>query len=63
MRIAIHKLRRVIATVLLPDEQAALELWAGNETFEEIARTLGLADPAAAERLVRSALERLGCLR
>lgn len=63
IRIAIHKLRRVIAVVLSAEQQGALELWAANESFEDIARTLGLADPIEARRLVRSALERLGCLR
>ncbi|MBS1118317.1 MAG: hypothetical protein H6Q90_545 [Deltaproteobacteria bacterium] len=44
----------------IPDEQRrALELWAQSETFEDIARVLGLATGQHAERMVRAAIERL----
>ena len=48
------------AAGLIPDEQRrALELWAQSESFEDIARTLGLPSARDAERTVRSVLERL----
>jgi len=48
------------AAGVIPDEQRrALELWAQSETFEDIARALGLANAAAAERVVRAVIERL----
>jgi DNA-directed RNA polymerase specialized sigma24 family protein len=40
-------------------QQRALELWVEGEGPSEIARALGLAEPAAAERILRAALERL----
>lgn len=44
----------------IPDEQRrALELWAQSESFDDIARALGLASAAEAERTVRAAIERL----
>ena len=44
----------------LPDQQQqALVLWTQGAHPAEIARALGLAEPAAAERVVRAALERL----
>jgi DNA-directed RNA polymerase specialized sigma24 family protein len=44
----------------IPDEQRrALELWAQSESFEDIARVLGLATGQQAERMVRAAIERL----
>lgn len=47
------------AGVIPPDQRRALELWAQSESFEDIARTLGLANAAAAERVVRAVIERL----
>lgn len=44
----------------IPDDQRrALELWARSESFADISRTLGLAGPGDAERMVRAAVERL----
>lgn len=44
----------------IPDVQRrALELWVQSETYDEIARVLGLEDGLAAERMVRAAIERL----
>jgi DNA-directed RNA polymerase specialized sigma24 family protein len=44
----------------LPEAQRrALELWVQSEPFAEIARELGMAGAADAERAVRAALERL----
>ena len=44
----------------IPDVQRhALELWVQSETYEEIAKVLELEDAAAAERMVRAAIERL----
>lgn len=44
----------------IPDAQRqALELWVQSETYEEIARVLELESAAAAERMVRAAIERL----
>ena len=40
-------------------QQQALALWTQGENVADIARALGLAEPAAAERMVRAALERL----
>jgi DNA-directed RNA polymerase specialized sigma24 family protein len=48
------------AAGVIPDEQRrALELWAQSESFEDIARELGLASAREAERTVRAVLERL----
>jgi DNA-directed RNA polymerase specialized sigma24 family protein len=41
------------------DQLAALELWIVQHDYPEIAEELGLGDAAAAQRLVRAALERL----
>lgn len=50
----------VYAAGVIPDEQRrALELWAQSESFEDIARTLGLPSAREAERTVRAVLERL----
>lgn len=44
----------------IPDEQRqALELWAQSESFDDIAKALGLANAHAAERIVRAVIERL----
>lgn len=44
----------------IPDEQRrALELWAQSESFDDIAKALGLASAHEAERTVRAAIERL----
>lgn len=44
----------------IPDDQRrALELWAQSESFDDIARTLGLSTGRDAERMVRAAIERL----
>lgn len=40
-------------------QRRALELWVQSEGYPEIARALGLADAAEAERTVRAAIERL----
>lgn len=47
------------AGVIPPEQRRALELWAQSETFEDIAKALGLANAAAAERVVRAVIERL----
>jgi DNA-directed RNA polymerase specialized sigma24 family protein len=48
------------AAGVIPDEQRrALELWAQGESFDDIARALGLASAPAAERVVRAVIERL----
>jgi DNA-directed RNA polymerase specialized sigma24 family protein len=44
----------------IPDDQLrAITLWSQSESFEEIAKALGLANPNTAEKMVRAALERL----
>jgi DNA-directed RNA polymerase specialized sigma24 family protein len=44
----------------IPDDQRrAVELWAQDESFDDIAKTLGLKTGRDAERMVRAALERL----
>jgi DNA-directed RNA polymerase specialized sigma24 family protein len=48
------------ATGAIPDDQRrALELWAYDESFADIARAIGLTDEREAERVVRAAIERL----
>jgi hypothetical protein len=54
-----RELLRHAAEVVPPEQLQALELWTQSETFSDIARTLELADAAAAERMVRAAIERL----
>ena len=50
----------VYAAGVIPEEQRrALELWAQSESFEDIARTLGMPSAREAERTVRAVLERL----
>ena len=53
------ELLRYAAGTIPTDQLRALELWAGSETFPDIAAALGLASAAEAERLVRAAIERL----
>jgi DNA-directed RNA polymerase specialized sigma24 family protein len=40
-------------------QRQAVELWSQGASSAEIARALGLSEPAAAERMLRAALERL----
>ncbi len=48
------------AAGVIPDEQRrALELWAQSESFEDIAKSLGLGSAHDAERIVRAVIERL----
>ncbi len=48
------------AAGVIPDQQRrALELWAQSESFDDIAKALGLANASAAERVVRAVIERL----
>jgi hypothetical protein len=54
-----RELLRHAASVVPPEQLKALELWTQSEPFGDIARVLGLADAAAAERTVRAAIERL----
>ncbi len=55
-----HELLEYARSGALPeDQQRAIELWSQSESFEDIAKTLGLKSSQAAERMVRAALERL----
>lgn len=55
-----HELLAYARSGALPDDQCkAIELWSQSESFEDIARALGLKNSQAAERLVRAALERV----
>jgi DNA-directed RNA polymerase specialized sigma24 family protein len=54
-----HELLQFAAGAIPEDQRRALELWAQSESFDEIARTLGLASAHDAERIVRAAIERL----
>jgi DNA-directed RNA polymerase specialized sigma24 family protein len=47
------------AGVIPNDQRRALELWAQSESFDDIARVLGLSSAREAERTVRAVLERL----
>ncbi|MBL0216823.1 MAG: sigma-70 family RNA polymerase sigma factor [Myxococcales bacterium] len=47
------------AGVIPPEQHRALELWAQSESFDDIARALGLPSATAAERVVRAVIERL----
>jgi DNA-directed RNA polymerase specialized sigma24 family protein len=40
-------------------QRKALEMWVQSETYQDIARAIGAATPAEAERTVRAAIERL----
>lgn len=54
-----RELLRYAAGAIPDDQRRALELWTHSESFDDIARALGLAKPADAERMVRAAIERL----
>jgi len=54
-----QELLRFAAAECPDDQRRALELWAQSETFDDIARAIGLASAAEAERTVRAAIERL----
>ncbi|MEO8698423.1 MAG: hypothetical protein ABI867_00230 [Kofleriaceae bacterium] len=54
-----RELLRYAAGAIPDDQRRALELWASSESFEDIARTLGLRTGGEAERMVRAAIERL----
>lgn len=54
-----HELLAYAAGVIPEEHRRALELWTQSETFPEIAKALGMASAADAERAVRAALERL----
>jgi DNA-directed RNA polymerase specialized sigma24 family protein len=54
-----HELIAYARTALPDDQRQAVELWAQSESFDDIARTLGLKNGQAAERMVRAAIERL----
>lgn len=44
----------------IPEQQfRAIQLWTESESFDDIAKTLGLESPQAAEKMVRAALERV----
>jgi DNA-directed RNA polymerase specialized sigma24 family protein len=46
-------------TQLRPEQREALHAWLAGLSFSDIAERLGLEEPTAAERMVRSALKRL----
>ena len=54
-----QQLLRYAAGAIPDTQRRALELWVQSETYDEIARSLALEDGAAAERMVRAAIERL----
>jgi hypothetical protein len=54
-----HELLQFAAGAIPEDQRRALELWAQSESFEDIARALGMGSAADAERAVRAAIERL----
>lgn len=54
-----HELLRYAAGVIPEEQLRALQLWAASESFDDIARTLGLGSPGDAEKVVRAAIERL----
>ena len=53
------QLLRFAADTIPEAQRRALEMWVLSESYEEIARQLGLADATEAERTVRAAIERL----
>jgi DNA-directed RNA polymerase specialized sigma24 family protein len=53
------ELLRYADAAMPPAQRRALELWVACEPYEDIARTVGLASAAEAERTVRAAIERL----
>jgi len=58
-RVMARQILRYADSALEPPQRRALEMWAEQSTLEEIARELALDGPDEAERLVRSAVERL----
>lgn len=54
-----QQLLRYAAGAIPDTQRRALELWVQSDSYTEIARELGLADAAAAERMVRAVIERL----
>src|SRR5882672_7984857 len=54
-----RELLRFAAGAIPDDQRRALELWAQSESFEDIARALGMKSGQEAERTVRAAIERL----
>lgn len=55
-----HQLVAYARSGALPEDQCrAIELWSQSESFDDIAKTLGLRNAQAAERMVRAGLERL----
>ena len=54
-----RELLQYAAGAIPEDQQRALEMWTHDESFEDIARALGLAKASEAERVVRAAIERL----
>lgn len=58
-RVTARQILRYADGVCSEPQRRALEMWAGQASREDIARDLGLPGPDDAERLVRSAVERL----
>ena len=58
-RVTARQILRYADGVCSGHQRRALEMWAEQASREDIARDLGLEDPDAAERLVRSAVDRL----
>lgn len=54
-----HQLLQYAAGAIPDDQRRALELWTQSESFDDIARALGLRSASEAERMVRAAIERL----
>jgi DNA-directed RNA polymerase specialized sigma24 family protein len=54
-----HELLQFAKGAVPEDQVRALEMWLQSESFEDIARTLGLASPQVAEKTVRATIERL----
>jgi DNA-directed RNA polymerase specialized sigma24 family protein len=54
-----HELLAYAKGAIPEDQYQAIELWSRSESFDDIAKTLKLASPQAAEKMVRAALERL----
>ena len=54
-----RELMHYAAGAITGDQLRALELWSQSESFEDIAKTMGLASATHAEKTVRAAIERL----
>lgn len=54
-----QELLKYAAGVISDAQRRALELWAQSESFDDIARALGMKNASEAERTVRAVLERL----